>query len=581
MLLNRFLWIIFGSQTGTAQDVAEYLERGARRRLFETYLCSGESVSIEDFLEIELVFFVCSTTGEGEMPDNMKSLWKFLLRKDLPENLLENMEFVVFGIGSTLYPKYNWSSKKLYRRLLQLGAHSLHTRGEADEQHEQGIDATLISWSQELWSILLTKYPLPKGFDVYPDTFLLSSSFSVYLKQTQVLSTYSIHRTNVVKAIVSQNARITSQDHWQDVRHVILNIYDKSFTYDPGDSVILYPSNPQSEVDIFLDCMGWSEIADIPLSISSKRAYKNPLIPSEATLRFLFTNILDFLSVPRRSFFEFLVHFTDNKDFVEKFNHFCSMNGQEDLYDYVNRPRRTILEVVQDFSPLNIPLDYIFDVFPIICGRKFSIASSLKVNPGQIHLCIAIVKYKTILRKFRYGVCTRWISLLPEGVEIEISLSPGILKKVGLCSVPVVMVGPGTGISPLRSLIQERIFEGCKDNILFFGCRSQYKDFFFKDEWIKYCNNNDLILFTAFSRDQSEKRYVQHVMEENSKILYDYLYSRMGILYLSGSSRFMPEAVKEAFFNVLMKEGNFTIEQSKAWFLVMEKEGRYFQETWS
>ncbi|KTW25859.1 hypothetical protein T552_03132 [Pneumocystis carinii B80] len=582
MSIKRHLWIIFGSQTGTAQDVAEYLERGARRRLFSTYICSGEDILIEDFIEATLVIFVCSTTGQGEMPDNIKPLWRFLLRKDLPEDFLESMEFAVFGIGSTLYPKYNWSSKKLYRRLLQLGAQSIHERGEVDEQHEQGIDGVLIPWSQELWTILLEKYPIPKGYSIYPETSLLSSSFFVNLNKTKVSSTtYSIHRANVIKVTVSQNLRITSQDHWQDVRHMILDIHDDSVTYYPGDNIILYPSNPSKEVEIFLKCMNWLEIADVPLKISSKRIYKNHLIPSEATLRFLFTNILDILSVPRRSFFEFLAHFTDNKEFIDKFHYFCSTEGQEDLYDYVNRPRRTILEVIQDFSPLNIPLDYIFDVFPIISGRKFSIASSLKANPGQIHLCVAIVKYKTILRSFRYGLCTRWISFLSEGIEIEIGFSSGTLKKPKLPSIPIVMIGPGTGVSPLRSLIQERIFDRCKNNILFFGCRSQYKDFLFKDEWMEYCKNNDLILFTAFSRDQSEKRYVQHVMEENSGILYDYLYNKLGILYLSGSSRFMPEAVKQSFLNILMKEGNLSDEQSRAWLSTMEKEGRYLQETWS
>ncbi|KAG4306177.1 hypothetical protein PORY_000165 [Pneumocystis oryctolagi] len=374
---------------------------------------------------------------------------------------------------------------------------------------------------------------------------------------------------------------MTARDHWQDVRHVVLDLQDLSIECCPGDHVVLYPCNPANDVEVLLECVGWSGIADMPLSIFSRRAGENALVSSGVTLRFLFTNVLDFLSVPHRSFFEFLVHFTDDENFVEKIRYFCTADGQEDLYNYVNRPRRTMLEVIQDFSPLNIPLDYIFDVFPVMRGRKFSIANSLKVNPGQIHLCIAIVKYKTVLKKFRYGVCTRWISTLSEGTEIKIGFSSGTLKKIESCSTPVVMVGPGTGVSPLRSLIQERIFEGCKNNVLFFGCRSEYKDFLFKDEWIEYCNNGNLTLFTAFSRDQDEKRYVQHVIEEKSEILYDYLYNQKGVFYLSGNSRLMPEAVKQSILNVLMKEGNFTVEQSNAYFLQMKKEGRYLQETWS
>ncbi|KAG5519088.1 hypothetical protein PMAC_002175 [Pneumocystis sp. 'macacae'] len=569
--MGRRLLVIFGSETGTAEDVAVSFARSARRRLFETHVCAGEDVILDELLEPLVVVFVCSTTGDGEMPENMRPLWRFFLRADLPADLFSKMQFCVFGIGSRQYVKcveiQLVLAFKLQRRLEQLGACEIHVRGEADEQDVEGVWGALMRWSEPLWTILEEKYPLPVGYRVYADDVLLPASFSVLLNKPKTVeieleeTREKVEVKGKIKAKVLENVRITAKDHWQDVRHVVLGV-DRSVKYRSGDRVILYPRNPEKEVCTLLEYMGWAEIADIPLYIVSKERGK-PGVPSNASLRYLFTNVFDFLSVPRQSFFEFLVYFTDNQEFAEKMRYFCVADGQEDLYSYVNWPRRTILEVIQDFYPLNIPLDYIFDVFPVIRGRKFSITSS--------------PMYKTVLREFRYGVCTRWVSVLSK----EIDFSPGTLKKAESCMVPVVMVGPGTGVSPLRSLIQERIFEGCKDNILFFGCRFEHKDFLFKDEWMEHCNNGNLVLFTAFSRDQNKKRYVQHIMEEHSKIVYDYLYNKRGILYLSGNSRFMPEAVKQAFLNILIKEGNFTIEKSKAYLLEMEKGGRYMQETWS
>ncbi|CAG8751863.1 6658_t:CDS:2, partial [Funneliformis mosseae] len=130
------------------------------------------------------------------------------------------------------------------------------------------------------------------------------------------------------------------------------------------------------------------------------------------TLRKLFENYLDIFSTPRRSFFEFLSFFTTDENQTEKLREFCSAEGQDDLYAYNQRVRRTIVEVLQDFPSAKIQLEYILDMFPELQPRQFSISSSSKVHPGQIHLTVAIVQYKTRLQKPRRGVCTKWMSRL-------------------------------------------------------------------------------------------------------------------------------------------------------------------------
>jgi sulfite reductase alpha subunit-like flavoprotein len=232
--------------------------------------------------------------------------------------------------------------------------------------------------------------------------------------------------------------------------------------------------------------------------------------------------------------------------------------GQDDLYEYTHRVRRTILEVLQDFRHVSIPLDYIFDVFPLIRPRQFSIASSSRharskplvpssetkpVNEERegrsgtmMDLCVAIVSYKTRLKIPRRGLCTTWLATLEplnedsDGLsKIPTTLRVGIRKgamrlpepKEDAKPVPVICVGPGTGVAPMRAIIQERIARGehgtqaytfnrgyarvayfRTDNVLYFGCRSAREDYYYSGEWEASAQAGKLSFSVAFSRDQ-------------------------------------------------------------------------------
>jgi sulfite reductase alpha subunit-like flavoprotein len=136
--LSRRLLILYGSQTGTAEDVAQQISRGARRLHFKTELASMDSYERDKIFEEDLVVFVCSTTGQGTQPQNMIKFWNGLKRANLPTDFIDNVRFTVFGLGDSSYPKFNWVAKKLFRRLSQLGAQSFYERGEADDQNRNG-----------------------------------------------------------------------------------------------------------------------------------------------------------------------------------------------------------------------------------------------------------------------------------------------------------------------------------------------------------------------------------------------------------------------------------------------------------
>ena len=159
--------------------------------------------------------------------------------------------------------------------------------------------------------------------------------------------------------------------------------------------------------------------------------------------------------------------------------------------------------------------------------------------------------------------------------------------------VPCIFVGPGTGIAPMRAIIEQRIHEGSKgmvapffvnkDNLLVFGNRNQTKDYLFEQEWNQYLLLNDLTILLAFSRDgppDEKKTYVQDVISRNAKRIYDYLIHRNGSLFISGSSGKMPQGVKESVIEIISIEQGISKEQAQEVHAKLEKQGRWKQETW-
>ncbi|KAG1473984.1 hypothetical protein G6F56_000630 [Rhizopus delemar] len=523
---NRTLIILYGSETGCAQDVSENLARQARRRHFKAKVFAMDDYDKSLLIEEKLVVFVCSTTGQGEEPTNMKTFWKFLLRKNLPRDILSDLDCAVIGLGDSSYRNFNHPSKKLYKRLLQLGANMLIERGDCDDQHYMGIDGAFIPWAKQLWETVMQKYSTNEP--ILSDDVLLPPSHRMeFIDVQQPKSTQEGFDMTVV-----QNTRITATDHFQDVRHIELGCTSDVFDYQPGDIAVIMPQNLKADVDLFLELMGWSDYADQWIRFEAEDT-----APLEAT---------------------------------------------DDMWAYCMRPRRTIAEVLFDFKPIEIPFEYLLDVFPQLKPRSFSIASSKKVHPQQLELCVAIVKYKTKLRIVRRGVMTKWLATLVPGDTISrVRIIKGTMNLPPSLDIPLIAIGPGTGVAPMKSFIEERIALGATQNILFFGCRNHDKDFHYQKLWESYQDKGQLRLFVACSRDQDQKIYVQHRVLEQSSLLWDLIDQKQAKIVLSGNADKMPDQVAYAFKQIFMKEGQLSAQESEDYFNFMIKTGQYQEECWS
>ena len=549
--------------------------------------------------------------------------------------------------GMLTASRYNVAARKLEVRLVHLGGRIFYPRGEADEQHPEGFvvhsitshswltrfsnDASFVPWSVDLQRHLLEKFPLRTGVGPIPESVFLepqwqlsmdpdASNAALECSQGQIPDSHwpdAEHALPLRKPAnshlipltvkVHQNARITPPSHWQDVRHVIF-FSGTQITYEAGDVLTIYPNNTPADVELLLKAMAWEHVADKPMRLMprspSQVLPKYPLALRQGehrkTLRDFLTQYLDITAIPRRSFFSTIAHFTSNEMHKERLLEFAKPEFIDELYDYTTRPRRSILEILQEFDSVKIPWQYASTVIPELRGRQFSIASG-GINKAagdyaRFELAVAIVKYKTVIKKLREGVCTRYISTLEQGDQLNAILQKGSLGiRQDQAHRPVVLIGAGTGIAPFKSLLEDRLlwYQAFKSSdqspnsgntfgqaVLFFGCRNRDADDFFRDELDGLEKSMPLQVFRAYSRDQKEKIYVQELVLQQAELVFDLLHTSSGIVYVCGSSGNMPRAVRAALVEVFKRYGGTSQENAEEYLQKMEKEGRYKQETW-
>lgn len=584
-----------------------------------------------DLLKYTVVIISISTSGQGEFPQNARSLWKTLLSSRLRLGVLKRMNFTSFGLGDSSYPRFNVAHRMLHGRLLQLGAQLFCQRGEGNEQHPEGHSAEFRTWILDLRDSLEKHFPLPEGQDIIPEGTFIEPKWKLRLTSDGASQTNGAHADSgslpdhpdaslvpikdTVVADLKGHDRLTPSEHFQDVRLMDLSLHAR-IPYSAGAVAVVYPKNFPVDVDAFIKQQEWESVADMPVELVPTESNLSQISPSplrhvqltsSTTLRTLLTNYLDILSIPRRSFFSSLAYFTrtgneDEEYQQERIFELANPELIDELWDYTTRPRRTILEIMPDFTSIKIPWQYACSILPIMRGRQFSIASggSWKTDQSapddrtRVQLLVAIANPPNPIIKYRkrHGVCTRYIATLKAGQQLSIGMQPGYLGvKPKDYEVPMILIGPGTGLAPMRSLIYERLqcaregafqfsgkpLEGC---MLLFGCRSRDADLFFAEEW-KDLEKEGLKALIAPSREKNTPRlYVQDLIKKESDAVFEAIDKKRGKIFVCGSSGNMPKCVRQAFVDVIKEKQGTTEDEAEKYLDILEKEGRYKQETW-
>lgn len=591
MVTGQQVWkrltILYGSETGNCQDLAKIVAwtitakiRKASQAL-EVQVMPCDDYPINQLPEERLILFICSTTGVGEEPQNMKRFWRFLLRRDLSPDSLSQLSFAVIGLGDSSYLKYNFVAKKLHKRLLNLGATSLLELALGDDQHDLGPYVKIDPWLQELYQIVVHS-PEITGDVAEEDDFIEPSFSFIFLDSETNRKVEERNYANKFDALkpyeasVVVNDRVTAETHFQDVRLMGLAI-EEPFQYKLGDVCSVYPENSHTDVETFLSMFKDERLQRdsmhrrFSMKLQSKEGsswiakssyyyhlfhHRNPCSVFE-----LVKTYMDINSIPKRSFFHLFCRFSQNDLERDMLRRFALGTDLDELYDYVNRPKRTILEVMADFphTTPHVPFHYLLDLIPAISARPYSVASTPATSPHQVDLLYAVVNYKTRLRKPRLGLCTNWLAARKAGDRVRIFMRPSNFALPADHSTrPLLMIGAGTGVAPFRAFIHHRAQESIPANWLFFGCRYRDRDYYLAEEWKHLTGQKLLTVFEAFSREKADqsKVYVQHRLLEQRELVFRHLMLENGLLWVAGKSQQYPQLIREAIADILKQEMN-------------------------
>ncbi|NHC41595.1 sulfite reductase subunit alpha [Bacillus sp. MM2020_1] len=382
-------------------------------------------------------------------------------------------------------------------------------------------------------------------------------------KDKLVQTTFS--RTNPFQAKVLRNVNLNGSSSNKETRHIELSLEGSGLSYVPGDALGIIPSNDPDLVASLLEEMHWDEEALVTIN---KQGENLPL--AEALTNYFEITLLS------KKILQQAAAFTENEELQTLL--LVENTTQLKAYCY----GRDLLDMLREFGPWKATAQEMVAILRKMTPRLYSIASSIAANPEEVHLTIGAVRY-TAHGRDRKGVCSiSFAERLKEGDTIPVFVQANKHFHLPESSdQDIIMVGPGTGIAPFRSFLQERaVNKGTGRSWLFFGDQHAASDFLYQDELEKYQQDGVLTtLVAAFSRDTTQKVYVQNKMLEHSKELFEWL-EKGAYFYVCGDKEYMAKDVNETLINVIENEGSMSHEEAEAYLKDMQKQGRYQRDVY-
>ncbi|MEH7072833.1 sulfite reductase subunit alpha [Neobacillus drentensis] len=382
-------------------------------------------------------------------------------------------------------------------------------------------------------------------------------------KDKLVPTTFS--RTNPFHAKIIKNININGVGSSKETRHIELSLEGSGLSYVPGDALGIIPSNDPGLVTSLLEEMHWDDETMVTINKQGETLQLKEALTTYFEITLLSKKVLQQAAA-----------FTEN----EELQKLLLPDNAAQLKEYCYG--RDLLDMLREFGPWKATAQEFVSILRKMTPRLYSIASSIAANPDEVHLTIGAVRYTAHARE-RKGVCS---ILCAERVN-EGDTLPVFIQANKHFHLPesqdtdIIMVGPGTGIAPFRSFIQERtVNKGTGRSWLFFGDQHAATDFLYKDELEKYQQDGVLSkLDTAFSRDGDQKVYVQHKMIEQSKELFEWLQTG-AYFYVCGDKDYMAKDVHETLISIIEKEGSMSRDEAEAHLKDMQKQGRYQRDVY-
>ncbi|TWM70102.1 Sulfite reductase [NADPH] flavoprotein alpha-component [Bacillus licheniformis] len=545
--VSKEVTILFGSQTGNAQGLAENAAKTLTERGFQVTVSSMSDFKPNQLKKLKNLLIVVSTHGEGDPPDNALSFHEFLHGRRAPK--LDDLRYSVLALGDTSYEFFCQTGKEFDQRLGELGGTRLHPRVDCDLDYDEpaaawldGVISSLNEGQEQGASAAPSQTAAPQA----------AGGETVY------------SRKNPFRAEVLENLNLNGRGSNKETRHLELSLEGSGLTYEPGDALGIFPENDPELVDMLLKELKWDPNAAVAVDQGENLSLKEAL-----------TSYYE-ITVLTKKFIQQAAEIIEN----EKLRELAAPENADQLKAYI--AGRDLIDFVRDFGPLAAAPQEFVSILRKIPPRLYSIASSFAANPDEVHLTIGAVRYNAHGRD-RKGVCSVLCAeRLQPGDTLPVFIQPNKnFKLPENPETPIIMVGPGTGVAPFRSFMQEREETGASGKSwMFFGDQHFVTDFLYQTEWQKWLSEGVLTkMDVAFSRDTEEKVYVQHRMLEHSKELFEWL-EEGAAFYVCGEKNNMAKDVQNALLEIIEKEGGKSREEAEAYLAEMKKQKRYQRDVY-
>ncbi|KAG0033006.1 NADPH-cytochrome P450 reductase [Podila clonocystis] len=645
---DKTVIFFYGSQTGTAEDYAARLAKeGTQRYNLKTMIADLEDydMNLLDTLPANhLAFFVLATYGEGEPTDNAVDFWEHLVsNEDIPdfsigdyedaEKPLTNLNFVMFGLGNKTYEHYNSVCRRVDEKLTQLGATRIGERGEGDD--DGSLEEDFLSWKDDMWKVVCdfmgidflagNSGPRQATYKVQEHTVEeVDELKKVYYGEHQepkfmLGSRPTYDSKNPYAAPISVSRELFAASAGRHCLHMEVDVAGSGISYQAGDHVAVWPVNAEQEVSKLAAVLNLTDKLDTVITVSNTDPASTKLpFPVPTTYRTILRNYVDITAPPSRAFIGQLTPFAPTEESAKTFG----LWGQDKEAFRINvadarRSLGTVMEkILGAGQTMEIPFDLLIENVPRLQARYYSISSSPKVHPTTIHLTAVVLDYKPDVapEETVYGLATNFlhtchgrINTLPaiepkyeisgpkgsylvgeQGVKVPVHVRHSNFKLPRNASLPVVMVGPGTGVAPFRGFIQDRAQDAKNGKkvgatVLFFGCRREDEDYMYKDEWPELLKDIEgAQVITALSRQPGvPKTYVQHRMVEHKQLIWDLIHKQGGYFYVCGDAKNMAREVNHRLIEIAVECGEMTEEKATNYVKELRSRGRYEEDVWS
>lgn len=533
------LTILYGSQTGNGRQIAMQLEAAAAQRGVVAELVSMSDYPTARLKREQLLAIVVSTHGEGDPPDDAMELHRFVSSRRLSG--LASLGYSVLALGDSSYENYCQTGRDFDARLEAAGARRLAPLVECDVD----FAAPAATWSARM---------------LEEAEAVLGRHEAAAMPHLRVVPPQPrFGRSAPFEAAVLVNQRITGRGSSKDVRHLELDLAGSGLRWEPGDSLGVAIRNPDRVVDPLLEAVALDGAAAIG---AAGRTVREELAQGRE------------ITALNRPFLDAWAEIEPSGRLSATLE---SLRGGG-LGRWMQA--RHVIDVVREY-PAEVEPQRLLEILRALPPRLYSIASAPEFAEDEVHLTVALLQFEAF-GVAHWGAGSSWLALdRNEGDHVPVYVEANERFRLPADDAPIIMIGPGTGVAPFRAFLQARAARGATGrNWLLFGDRNFATDFLYQTEWLRYRKQGLLTrLQVAFSRDQTEKHYVQRRMLEASRELFGWL-QEGAHLYVCGDATAMAPDVDQALRQVIAAEGDRDEDGVEDFLAELRRAGRYQRDVY-